>query len=179
MTHTTHLQKGTAMAKHTDERELLWELIEDIKFAMFTTQHSNGHLHSRPLTTQNSELDEHSSLWFFVSRRSDTAADIAQHPQVNVVYADPGHDNYVSVSGDAALVENPSKKEALWSKAAQAWFPGGVTDPDLALLEVKITHANYWDVKDSKLVQLLKIAKAAITGKQPVNLGEHGEVRMK
>ena len=167
------------MAKPTDERDLLWELIEDIKFAMLTTQHSNGHLHSRPLTTQNSELDEHSSLWFFVSRRSETVTDIAQHPQVNVVYADPGHDNYVSVSGDAAVVENPSKKEALWSKAAQAWFPGGVNDPDLALLEVRITHANYWDVKDSKLVQLLKIAKAAITGKQPVNLGEHGEVRMK
>jgi len=167
------------MVKHSDERDLLWELIEDIKFAMLTTRHSNGHLHSRPLTTQNSELDAQSSLWFFVSRRSDTVADIGLNPEVNVVYADPGHDNYVSVSGEAAVVENPAKKEALWTKAAQAWFPGGVNDPDLALLEVRITHANYWDVKDSKLVQLLKIAKAAVTGKQPVNLGEHGEVRMK
>ena len=167
------------MAKTTNERDLLWELIEDIKFAMFTTRHSNGHLHSRPLTTQNSELDEHSSLWFFVSRRSDTVADIAAQPQVNVVYADPSDDSYVSVSGDAAVVENPDKKEALWTKATEAWFPGGVTDPDLALLEVRITHANYWDVKDSKLVQLLKIAKAAVTGKPPTNLGEHGEVRMK
>jgi general stress protein 26 len=167
------------MAKTTNERDLLWELIEDIKFAMFTTRHSNGHLHSRPLTTQNSELDEHSSLWFFVSRRSDTVADIAAQPQVNVVYADPSDDSYVSVSGEAAVVEDPAKKEALWTKATEAWFPGGVTDPDLALLEVRITHANYWDVKDSKLVQLLKIAKAAVTGKPPTNLGEHGEVRMK
>jgi general stress protein 26 len=167
------------MSKPTNERELLWELIEDIKFAMFTTRHSNGHLHSRPLTTQNSELDEHSSLWFFVSRRSDTVGDISAQPQVNVVYADPGDDSYVSVSGNAYVVDNLAKKEALWSKAAEAWFPGGVTDPDLALVEVQITHANYWDVKDSKLVQMLKIAKAAVTGKPPANLGEHGEVRMK
>ena len=167
------------MSNPTNDRDLLWELIEDIRFAMFTTKHSNGHLHSRPLTTQNSELDENSSLWFFVSRRSDTVADIAAQPQVNVVYADPGDDSYVSVSGDALVVDNLAKKEALWNKAAEAWFPGGPTDPDLALLEVRITHANYWDVKDSKLVQLFKMAKAVVTGTPPQNMGEHGEVRMK
>ena len=167
------------MTEQTNDRDLLWELIEDIKFAMFTTRHDNGHLHSRPLTTQNSHLDENSSLWFFVSRRSDTVADIARETQVNVVYADPGDDSYVSVSGTARVVEDLAKKQALWSKAAEAWFPGGVTDPDLALLEVQITHANYWDVKDSKLVQLFKMAKAAVTGVPPANLGEHGEVRMK
>lgn len=167
------------MTQPAHDRDLLWELIEDIKFAMFTTRHDNGHLHSRPLTTQNSQLDENSSLWFFVSRRSDTVADIARETQVNVVYADPGDDSYVSVSGTARVVEDLAKKQALWSKAAEAWFPGGVNDPDLALLEVQITHANYWDVKDSKLVQLFKMAKAVVTGTPPTNLGEHGEVRMK
>jgi len=43
-------------------REHLWELIHDIRFAMFTTHHRAGHLHSRPMTTQNSKLDEHNSL---------------------------------------------------------------------------------------------------------------------
>jgi general stress protein 26 len=167
------------MSNTTPDRDLLWELIEDIKFAMFTTRHSNGHLHSRPMTTQNSDLDEQSSLWFFVSRRSEIVADIATQPQVNIAYADPGDDSYVSVSGDAAVVDNPAKKEQLWSKMTEAWFPGGIDDPDLALLEVRITHANYWDVKDSKLVQLYKMAKAAVTGKPPTELGEHGEVRMK
>ena len=27
------------------ERENLWALIKDIRFAMFTTRHHNGHLH--------------------------------------------------------------------------------------------------------------------------------------
>ncbi|MEP7141150.1 MAG: general stress protein, partial [Caldimonas sp.] len=37
----------------------------------------------------------------------------------------------------------------------------------------------YWDVKESKIVQLLTMAKAAVTGKPPTGLGEHGEVRMR
>ena len=167
------------MTKTTNDRDLLWELIEDIKFAMFTTQHGNGHLHARPMTTQNSELDENASLWFFVSRRSEIVTDIAGRQQVNVCYSDPDDDSYVSVSGTAALVENDAKKQQLWNKQAEAWFPGGIDDPDLGLLEVRITHANYWDVKDSKLVQLFKMAKSAVTGQPPNDMTEHGEVRMK
>src|SRR5690349_2215531 len=60
-----------------ESREKLWELIKDTKFAMFTTRHSNGHLHSRPMTTQNKKVDEDSSLWFFMSRSGDPVEDIA------------------------------------------------------------------------------------------------------
>ncbi len=159
-------------------RETLWELIHDIKFAMFTTRHDNGHLHSRPMTTQNSELDEASSLWFFMSRRSEAVADLRVDPTVNVVYADPDADSYISVSGTASVVEDRAKKQQLWSRQSEAWFPGGVDDPDLALVRVQITHANYWDVKASKIVQLYEMAKAAVTHQPPTDLGEQKEVRM-
>ena len=107
-------------------RDKLWTMIKDIKFAMFTTRHgSNGHLHSRPMTTQNKELGADDSLWFFMSRRGDPVADLAADPTVNVVYADPGADTYVSVSGTAALIDDAGKKKELWNKIAEAWFPGG------------------------------------------------------
>ena len=83
------------------------------------------------------------------------------------------------MSGTAAMIEDAAKKEQLWSKLAAAWFPGGPGDPDLALVQVRIAHAHYWDVKESKLVQLYQMAKAAVTGKPPVELGEHGEVHMR
>lgn len=162
----------------THAREQLWDLIKDIRFAMFTTRHANGHLHSRPMTTQNKGMDEDTSLWFFMSRAGEPVADLKADPVVNVVYADPGDDSYVSVSGSAAVVEDLAKKKQLWSKMAEAWFPGGAEDADLALVQVKIAHANYWDVDDSKLVQLFKMAKAVATGKAPTNLGEHGKIRM-
>lgn len=160
-------------------RKQLWDLIKDIKFAMFTTRHSNGHLHSRPMTTQNKGVDEDTSLWFFVGRDNNLLEDIADDSNVDIVYADPGADSYVSVSGTAQLIESQAKKEQLWSPLAKGWFPQGVDDPNLALVQVQITHANYWDVKSSKLVQLFAMAKASITGKPPKDIGEHGEVRMR
>ena len=164
--------------RETTARGQLWGLIKGIRFAMFTTRHDNGHLHSRPMTTQNSELDADSNLWFFMSRRGEPVADPQVDPTVNVVYADPGDDSYVSVSGSARVVEDLAKKQQLWSKPAEAWFPGGAADPDLALVQVKISHANYWDVQESKIVQLYHMARAVFTGKAPTGLGEQVEIRM-
>lgn len=168
-----------AMNDTSAARDKLWTMIKDIRFAMFTTRHaSNGHLHSRPMTTQNRALDGDESLWFFMSRTGDPVDDLRSDGTVNVVYANPSSDTYVSVSGNAAIVEDAAKKEQLWSKMAEAWFPGGSNDPDLALVQVKIVHANYWDVKESKLVQLFAMAKSVVTGKPP-QLSEHAEVRMR
>jgi len=167
------------MANDTNSPAKLWDLIRHIRFAMFTTRHSgNGHLHSRPMTTQNGKNDEGDRLWFFMSRRSDPVSDLASEPTVNISYADPGADSYVSVSGTARVVEDAARKRALWSKMTEAWFPGGVDDPDLALVEVDIVHAHYWDVKDNKVTQIFKMTKAALTGKPPANMGDSGEVRM-
>lgn len=166
-------------ARHnTAEHETLWNLIKNIKFGMLTHRHANGMLHSHPLTTLNKSLDEGSTLYFFISHQSEIARQLQQDGNVNVSYAHPGNDSYVSLSGQAAIVEDPAKKEDLWSTMAKAWFPGGVTDPNLALLEVRIHHAEYWDVKESKMVQLAKLAKAAITGERPLHMGEHKELHM-
>ena len=161
-----------------ERREKLWSRVKDIKTALFTTRHPNGHLHSRPMTLQNRDMDESESLWFFMSKQGDPVADLRQSAEVNVGFADAGSDAYVSVSGRAEIVEDLAKKQAFWNKAAEAWFKGGVTDPDLALVRVRITHASYWDVKSSKLMQLYAMAKAAVTGEPPKDLGETGKVRM-
>ena len=58
----------------TEAQRKLWDLIKDIRFAMFSTRHGDGHLHSRPMTTQNSRLDEDANLWFFMARASDAVA---------------------------------------------------------------------------------------------------------
>lgn len=166
------------MTTNTSDQQTLWDLIKDIKFGMLTHRHSDGMLHSHPLTTMNQSADEGSRLYFFVSRNSEIAHRLQQDGNVNVSYADPGKDSYVSLSGQGAVVDDGAKKAALWSPMAKAWFPEGPTDPDLALLEVSIRHAEYWDVKESKMVQLAKMAKAALTGQPPKNLGEHKELSL-
>ena len=168
----------TRSATETSDPELLWKLIKGTRFAMFTTRHGNGHLHSRPMTTQNKDEDRGDALWFFMSRSSDPVDDLRKDGAVNVAYANPGDDSYVSVAGTASVVDVAATKQRLWTPMAEAWFPGGVNDPDLALVQVKIVHADYWNVTDSKLTQLFKMATSAVTGKPPTDLGEHGQVRM-
>lgn len=164
----------------TDRDQSLRDLIEGIRFAMFTTRGRDGALHSRPMTTQNADADEPDAgerLWFFMSRSSDPVSELGVDPKVNVSYADPGKDAYVSVSGTARLLDDPAVKRRLWSKMNEIWFPKGIEDPDLALVCVEVDTAEYWNVKESKLVQVAKMAKAAMTGKRPTSMGEHAQVR--
>ena len=167
------------MTAQTVDTSKLWDMIKDIRFGMLTVRGADGRLYSRPMTTQNGAADQGGVIWFFMSRSGQPLADITSSPDVNVAYADPDSDKYVSASGKARLVEDPVKKQELWSEAARAWFPGGVEDPELALIAVLVAEAEYWDVKANKAVQIFKLAKAALTGEEPTDLAEHRRVRMR
>ncbi len=163
----------------TAHRTQLWDLIKDIHFGMFTTRHANGHLHARPMTTQNRAIDEDDSLWFFMSAGSDAVADILRDSQVNVAYAEPAKQAYVSVAGQANVVDDLQRKQALWSRMDEVWFPGGPTDPDLTLVRVRIEHADYWDAPSNRLVLLYDMAVSALKGERPKDMGERGHVDMR
>ncbi|MRD47006.1 general stress protein [Caenimonas koreensis DSM 17982] len=155
--------------------EALWDLIKDIRFPMFVHRHLGGMLHAHPLTMQNRTLKAGDPLYFFVSKKSELGQRLLVDGGVCVAFAEPKDDVYVSISGHASVSEDMGKKKELFNAMSKAWFPGGVEDPDLELVEVAMEHAEFWDVKESKMTQLLKMATAAVTGKQP-ELGEHREM---
>ncbi len=155
----------------TTELHDLRDRVKDVKFGMFTTQDATGALTSRPLTLQ--QLDDEGNIWFFVSDQEAFTGELPGHPSVNVSFADVDDHLYVSVSGRAALLRDRAKAEELWNPAVKAWFPQGLDDPHLALLRVELQSAEYWDTANSKMVTLFALAKAAITGKPPTNVGEH------
>jgi general stress protein 26 len=160
------------------DHNTLWDLIKDIRFGMLTHRHNDGMLYSHPLTTQNKLLDQEPVLHFFIFEKSELANDLRQDGNVNMSYASPDDDRYVSIAGIARVTHDPPKVEQLWSPAAQDWFPDGPTDPDLALLAVEITHAEYWDVEESRMKQLFNMAKAALTGEQRPHPSGHKEVNV-
>ena len=111
-----------------DARSQLWKLIENTKFCMLTHRHSDGRLHSQPLTTQNKELDAGATLYFFVQKDGELARHVSSDPNVNVAYANIDDDDYVSISGSATFSADRLMKERLFNTIAKAWFPGGVDD---------------------------------------------------
>lgn len=145
-----------------EERKRLWEMIKEINFTMMTTVDEDGSLRSRPMSTQQLEFD--GNLWFFTKDTSPKADEINQERAVNLSYANPEKDMYVSVTGKAQIVKDKEKAKQLWNPLLKAWFPDGIDDPELALIKVEPQKAEYWDVPSSTMIQLFGMAKAAITG---------------
>jgi general stress protein 26 len=151
----------------------LGELIRGIRVAMLTTIDEQGHLHSRPMATQDTDFD--GTLWFFTRAHSPKVGEIDREHRVNVAYADAHTQHYVSVSGTARLVRDPARNKELWSPILKAWFPDGLDDPTLALLRVDVERAEYWDSPSSAVVKLVGFVKALATG-TPYEPGEHEKV---
>ena len=159
-------------SKHN--REVLWDLIKDTRFCMLAHRHTDGSLHSHPMTMQNKKLDESGYVYFFVARKTEVGQRLREDGNVNLAFANVKDDTWVSISGTAMVLEDPQKKKELFDAMDKAWFDGP-QDPDMELVAVRIDEAEYWNVKENKLLQMLKMGKAAATGERP-NLGEHKEL---
>ena len=151
--------------------EKLREIIKDIDLCMLTTVDENDDLHSRPMSL-NGDVDEEGNLWFFTSSNSHKANEIERTPNVNVSFADTGDHRYVSISGKAELVRDRQTIKKLWKPVLKAWFPDGPDQPDVVLLKVKMTKAEYWEGPSSTIAQAVSFVSAIFTGRQ-VELGEN------
>lgn len=162
-------------AAHEDDVKKLAKLIHGIDFCMMTTVGEDGSLHSRPMSTQKDEFD--GTIWFFTESDSGKVFEVERDRQVNLSYANPSKQSYVSVSGRARLVRDKDKAKELWNPMYKAWFPQGLDDPKLALLAVDVDSAEYWDTPGSKIMHLVGFAKAMLTG-QKYEAGDHAKVEL-
>jgi general stress protein 26 len=162
--------------EHQDIYAALWKKIRPIKFAMLTCRDSSGDLTSRPMTTLQHEFE--GKLWFFTSKDAPVINALSRDGGVNVSYAEPKDDVYVSLSGIASIDHDRARREELWSVMVKAWFPGGIDDPQLVLLRIDLHSAEYWDVKESRAVQLFKLTRAVVSGERPEHLGQHASVTL-
>jgi general stress protein 26 len=154
------------------QREL-WEKLEGVRPTMMTTVDEDGSLRSRPMWTLGDTFD--GTLWFFTGADAPKAQELARNDQVGLSYAAPDKDLYVSVSGRAQLVRDRAKIEELWNPFAEAWFPDGVDDPNLAMLKITVDRAQYWEDKKPKVLQLAEIL-VSIVRDVPPESGEQGRI---
>lgn len=166
---------GTQTSK--DDLEKLRDMIKDIDFCMLTTIDEQGDPHSRPMSS-NGDIDRNGDLWFFTGLSSHKVSEVETSPKVNVSFADPDNQRYVSVSGIAHLVRDRQKIDELWRPEFKMWFPKGKDDPEVALLKVSLEKGEYWDSPSSTIGYALSFVSSLITGKQP-EFGENKKVDLK
>lgn len=142
----------------------LQTLLADFRTAMLVTRSPSGEMRSRPMALSRREGDP--ALWFATSFESAKAADIVDEQQVNLSFQERGA--FISVSGTAKLVHDRSIVRELWQDEWRVWFPDGVEDMSLVLVQVTPSTAEYWDLQGSTGIRFaIRAVKAYLRGEQP------------
>jgi len=149
---------------------ILKEKVESVRICMFTTLSSKDEFGSRPMAV--AKIEDDGSIWFYTNEYSLKSKELSKDNHVLLAFSNPSSNTYLTVKGQAELVDDQVRKEAYWSPFVKAWFPDGIEDPRLILLKVSPENAEYWDSSSSKIVVLFSTIKAIITGDQP-DLGKH------
>lgn len=161
----------SAVQKREDDLQKLRNMVKDIDFCMLTTVDENGDPHSRPMSS-NGDIDPDGDIWFFTAASSHKVSEIEKLPKVNVSFADPDNQRYVSITGKAQLVRDREKIDELWRPEFKMWFPEGKDDPEVALLKINLEKAEYWDSPSSTIGYALNFVSSMATGKEP-DMGEN------
>ncbi len=163
-------------ALHQENVQKIAKLIKEIDFGMLTTVDASGRLNSRPMST-NKKVEFDGDVWFFTYGDTPKVHEIETKPYVNVAFADPKSQTYVSLSGRAELVRDKAKIAELWEPELKAWFPKGLEEPDIALLKINAEQAEYWDAPSSPVAHAVSLVKALATG-QAAHPGENEKVSL-
>jgi len=137
------------------------ELIKDIRIAMMVTLDPSGRPHSRPMATQHAPFD--GTLWFMTSADSPKIVEIARDRRVGLSYMSTSAESYLSITGDADVLNDQQRIQELWNPFLRAWFEGP-EDPTIRLIRVQVDEAEYWDTPGGKVASLISMVKAAVTG---------------
>ena len=159
---------GESAKKHLEE------LLESFDTAMLITR-SGEKVHARPMALQ--KVEGPSTLWFVGSDNSPKAEEIEQDSRVSCTFQ--GKMKFIALSGTARLVKDRAKIEELWKPDWKVWFPDGKDDPKIALLEVTVTDAEFWDNAGTKgIAYVFEAAKSLLKGEQPKPVaGAHARIK--
>ncbi|MGA7159335.1 MAG: pyridoxamine 5'-phosphate oxidase family protein [Acidobacteriaceae bacterium] len=172
-------QTTTHHAPNQDFRELsgeeglkkIAELLKGIHIAMINTVASDGSISARPMAVQDKSFD--GKLWFLTSVNSEKIDEILQDQHVTLTLA--SESKFITLKGRASLNQDRARINELWSPMYKAWFPDGQNDPNIAVLRVDVSEAEYWQASSSSLVRSARYLAAAVTGGK-TSVGEAGHV---
>ena len=142
------------------------ELLQSFHTAMLVTHGGMDSLHARPMEIVSVGPD--CQVWFFTGGSSVKTEEIRQDQEVLLTFQ-KDHQKYLTLAGTAHLIRDRAMIQELWQESFRVWFPGGLEDPDLALVQILPRHAEYWDNSGLQGVRYLyEAAKSYVSGTKPL-----------
>lgn len=145
------------MADTAELKQHLWSKLAASPFVMIGL--TDGDQHHIPLTAQLDE-DQVDTLFFFVGKDNR----LAPGGRAMAHFVSKGHDYFACLDGTARIDNDFGLIDKLWNNQAQAWFPGGKDDPNLALLRFDIHSAELWETDMSVSGKLKMLFGGKIRG---------------
>jgi general stress protein 26 len=149
----------------------LRRLLKGMPIGMLTTQSAEGHSHSRPMLLHG--VDDSGWLWFVTDRHSRKACELGQNPHATIAFQSHKGNRYVSVQGTAVVVRDDVKLREVWNPTLRAWFPRGRRDPEIVLIAVRVSNAEFWLVPRTRASRVIRMLNAVLTGRRQ-EAGKHG-----
>jgi general stress protein 26 len=158
------LLTARVMAHSENEKEQKFDqLISSFKDAMLVTHGKDGELHARPLTLASA--DANGDVWFSTGAHSGKVAEIFHDRRVAVIMQ--ASSRYLSLTGTAEVIADRAKAAVLWRETWRPWFPGGPDDPEIVLVHVKGTEAEFWDLRGlAGVMYVFDAVKHALKGER-------------
>ena len=141
-----------------------------MSIGMLATQTLDGETHSRPMLVH--DVDESGWLWFLTDRHRARPASWAR-TRTRRSHFNPERRSLRFVQGTAIVVRDDVRLQELWNPTLRSWFPRGRRDPEIVLVAVRVMRAEYWLVPRTRMVRVIGMAKAMLTGRRQ-EAGRHG-----
>jgi general stress protein 26 len=123
------------------------------------------------------KVDDEGNIWFMSSIKSGKNSEIEENNQVQLFYSNPSSYEFLSVYGTATIHTDREKIYEMWTPFAKAWFKDGKDDDDISLIKVAPQSSYYWDTKNNKMISMIKMLAAIVTGSAP-NDGVEGTLNV-
>jgi general stress protein 26 len=152
------------MAAKTEDQaqDRAWEIMEKIGTCMLITTIDNE-AHARPMAATVKRDED--AVYFLSNVDSGKCSDIAANPAVSLAFADGGSQKYVSLRGNAEVLNDRALIKRLWTPFAKAWWENS-DDPEIRVVCVRPESAEYWD-SPGKVAAYAAMLTAAVTGARP------------
>ena len=144
-------------------KDKIWAHIAEIKTAMMVMNTGHG-MKACPMQIVQDSFDE--KIWFFTHYDSEKSKIISQSHEVCLTF-EKNSGFYISLSGQARVIQDKALIQELWSPTVETWFPKGQSSNDVALIEIDKISGEYWDAEINTLEYLFEITKAHFTQQKP------------
>lgn len=151
----------------------VWKLAKSIRVGMLVTTSEAG-MHGRPLQALFEE--ESGLIWFITNRNSAKVSEVEAHAQALLTFSD-AKGEHVVMKGKVAVDDDRAKLKALWTTAADVFFPKGASDPEATLIRFDPEFAEFWSGGSGVMAFAVHLVEAKLTGKTPA-VGEHAKVTL-